>query len=306
MPQSALALDWPTPYSNAVVMNSVAAAGVRGNDPRVREPWNELKRQALTIAARKEERTGTTDAALTLRALIAGGDEPSGAAVAALVARLVKSQRADGWWGPDLDEASPGDLADTMRVVEALRSARLGGAKVPATVWQKSLKRATAEAETKSGRDVPPEYARSFALVNLMTVLVMSKEATLGAKATAFDFRSLPAVRNGLAWLDRHADKPGEWVAVTVSGLDRRAAPVRYWSYLYAVQRLGELLKVDVVGGRRWYAEGVKYLQTLRLENGSFEDLIQRQHDEPVATTAQCVLFLARATAPITDVDDAK
>ncbi len=64
------------------------------------------------------------------------------------------------------------------------------------------------------------------------------------------------------------------------------------------------LLNMEVLGGDRWHAAGARYLLPLQYPDGSFEERSPGHYHGPVRMTVSYLLFLLRATSPITDVKD--
>ena len=94
-------------------------------------------------------------------------------------------------------------------------------------------------------------------------------------------------IRGGWAWLDRN------WA------VDRHPEnPENRWLYyyLYSLERAAVLDRVKRVAGRDWYYEGAVELLVRRNRNGSWG----RGGGSRVAPTCFALLFLKRATAPLT------
>ena len=93
-------------------------------------------------------------------------------------------------------------------------------------------------------------------------------------------------VLGGWAWLDRN------W------GLDRnphKGGNSWYYYYLYSLERAGELMRVKRVGGRDWYFEGAVQL----LARQDAKEGYWGKKKEHIAETCFALLFLKRATAPL-------
>ncbi|MEE8104903.1 MAG: hypothetical protein V3T86_05155 [Planctomycetota bacterium] len=95
------------------------------------------------------------------------------------------------------------------------------------------------------------------------------------------------AVLGAWLWMDRH------WSMARAPG----HVPATYWHYyyLYSVERAAILDRVKRVGDRDWYFEGAAFLLDTQRESGSWG----REDADPV-TTCFALLFLKRATAPLT------
>jgi len=93
-------------------------------------------------------------------------------------------------------------------------------------------------------------------------------------------------ILGGWAWLDAH------W------GMDRhpeKTAGDWYYYYLYSLERAGVLGGVKRVGGKDWYFEGATELLARQLDDGSW-----KERGDDLAHTCFALLFLKRATAPLT------
>lgn len=297
------ALEKPTLFSNADVLWTLVVVGVDRNDPRLAKAWEVLREQAGEIVAGTAEYSGTQACAQAVRALAAGGEDPKGALLRGLVDKLVKGQHASGWWGDSLDGKDEDEALDSLMAVEALRVARVKGAKVSRAVWQKILRAASSEFDGKGPAGMKSGFMTATEVLSNMALVVMAKEGSLGAKATAFDYTTLPAIKKGLAWLDRFFDIRKE-PAFVKGAVYRKSSDAGYSAYLFAVERLAMLLNIEVLAGERWHVTGARHLRTIQFKDGSFEETSPAHLNGPVRTTTSCVLFIARATMPVTDVDD--
>ena len=291
-------LEKPTLFSNADVLWTLSVAGIGRDDARVKPAWDFLLRRAKALADSKADE-GIQAASLALRALIAGREDPKSPVVTGLVRRLCAAQRADGLWGEDLVGTGKGDPWSSIFPVESLRMASLAGARVPPETWSRALAGALGSFDSiaKSGRRRGwvdgTDVASSTALV------VLAKAGTLGNRSANLDaYRAIPAVQRGLAWLDRHFDVREEPV-VSSGALVRDGSDAGYAAYLYAIQRLGQLLSIEVLAGERWHSTGARHLATLQRADGSWEEESGRLNG-PVRTTGTALLFLLRATPPLT------
>jgi len=99
------------------------------------------------------------------------------------------------------------------------------------------------------------------------------------------------AINGAWAWLDqhwatdRHPHHPGgDWV----------------YYYLYSLERAAILHGVKRIGGRDWYFEGAAQLLARQKEKGGWSKTLKRSEDPSVVQTCLALLFLKRATAPLT------
>lgn len=299
----AMQLEESTPFANAMALWTLAVAGRGKDDPELSGAWKALREDAATLVAGTDGYVGAQAASLTLRALVMGGEDVKGPLIKGLIDRILKGQHADGLWGGDLlDLKEETDLLDSLFVVEGLRTARLKGAKIPGAVWNKTLRGATAhlEGRTLSGKT---EWLTGTTVASAVALVVMAKEGSLGSRATAFDYREMPPVKRGIAWLDRHFDIIQE--PCFASGVKSpRSSDAGYMAWLFSIQRLGMLLSTDELGGERWYARGVRHLKSVQYRDGSFEERSPTALNGALRTTSGAILFLLRATPPITNSSD--
>ncbi|MCE9636176.1 MAG: hypothetical protein K8T90_10780 [Planctomycetes bacterium] len=122
--------------------------------------------------------------------------------------------------------------------------------------------------------------------------IAIARHELLRMKAKSFGMKDQAAaeqlILGGWAWLDRH------W------GVDRHPLhPGGEWYYywLYALERAGILTNVLRVGNRDWYFDGAMEILARQKEDGSWDE---RGGNEHTTETCFALLFLKRATAPIT------
>lgn len=290
----------PIPFSNAMALWTLGSAGHDMEDPDIRRARDELLRSADQFVAGTAEYMGSQGVSLTLRAVLAAGEDPKGPRVRGLVDRLVKGQRPSGFWSDSLTELVDDSSLDTLFVAEALRAARLRGARVPGAVWTKLLRGASSLVDGKY-LSAKNEWLIGTDVASGVALVIMAKEGTLGANATGFDYASLPQVTRGVAWLDRYFDILAE--PQFSNGVRRpETSDAGYMAWLFSVQRLGMLLRTEELGGTRWYAEAVRHLLKIQYSDGSFEERSRYALNGALRTTCGAILFLVRATPPITDV----
>ena len=98
------------------------------------------------------------------------------------------------------------------------------------------------------------------------------------------------AVQNGLAWMaenftvTKHPSEMFPWLAYN----------------LYAIERLGVFAETEMIGKHAWYREGASFLLDSQKPDGSW--LLSTQYTFPAYDTCLAILFLRRATRPLTDV----
>ncbi len=100
------------------------------------------------------------------------------------------------------------------------------------------------------------------------------------------------AMLDGFAWL-------GRYFTVRVNpGRAPFMGGSYHYTYLYALERCGDLANREVIGGRSWYAEGARYLLAHQSESGAFIDRTC-MNPKDVMGTAFALLFLTRASKPV-------
>jgi hypothetical protein len=108
-------------------------------------------------------------------------------------------------------------------------------------------------------------------------------------------------VRGGMNWVTNHFTV-GENPGITQFGWNRKC--FQYY-YLYALERLGVLYGTEYFGRHRWYTEGAKLLLEEQKPDGFWNTGTwdgDTAGPKPVWDTCFALLFLKRATRPLTDV----
>ncbi|MFQ5845625.1 MAG: hypothetical protein ACE5JG_11625, partial [Planctomycetota bacterium] len=154
------------------------------------------------------------------------------------------------------------------------------------------------------------DHARGFPYIAGSNVLAY-RYATGGM--TAAGLSSLILIRQELR--HRGADPPIDraildafaWLGRNFR-IDRNPgyAPWQRGSYafcwLYALERSGDLMGREVIGGHSWFAEGARHLLELQRPDGAFVDrTCMRPRD--VLGTCFALLYLSRASRPISGGD---
>jgi hypothetical protein len=300
--EQAMPLDGPSAFANALALWTLSLAGRDKDDPELAGAWKALRDSGAAFVAGTEEEMGTQAAGLTLRALVSGGEDPKGPLVKGLVDRLCKAQRPSGFWGDGLVDAPTDDPLDTLFVAESLRVARVRGARVPIATWQKLLRGASSLLDARS-LSPKSDWLIGSDVASAVALAIMAKEGSLGSRATAFDYASMPQVQKGMAWLDRHFSIEEEPQFSRGAKRDD-VSDSGFMAWIFSVQRLGMLLRTEELGGRRWYADAVRHLRSVQYKDGSFEERSRYALNGALRTTCGALLFLLRATPPITAAQD--
>lgn len=300
-PSAALGAPIPASvYSNALVIGSLAAAHVSSDKPVVSSAIAALEKQVHELLESKEAVKSATvqEAAHALRALVGAGHAPDHPLVLGLVKRLVAAQRPGGYWADDLVSAEPGDAFQSLFAVEALWLAQRRGSKVASDVWTRALAAGLKVGVLAKKTKKRGSFVTGTTIASSAALILMAK-AGAGGRASVEDYRAIPQVVQAMAWLDRYFDMDREPTLVE-GALERGPGDAGYTTWLYAIERLGRLLSIEEFGGRRWYAEGCRRVISLQLKNGEFEELQPGRLNGPVRTTTSTLLFLSKATPPLT------
>jgi hypothetical protein len=197
---------------------------------------------------------------------------------------------------------TPGDLSNTQFAILALRA--VGDARIepPEATWQAALDHLLAVQRedggwgyVRQGRQDDASYASLTAASVVSVALCLNALGRRNARTHA-------AVRKGLKWLDEH------WRPDRNAGIDQsRTIPPLTWQlyHLYAIERVGSVLNRRKVAGTSWFAAGAEWLLGAQHGDGRWEeprvdDAGTRRAYLTVADTCFGILFLARATPPLT------
>jgi hypothetical protein len=294
----------PSLFSNSYVLWALASAGVKMEHPRVSSAWKMLREQMKSVLSGRDDDPTTQSVAIGLRALVLGGEDPEGPLIPAVIKLLEKHQRRNGFWHEDLYAEEDGNAYTSLYAIESLWMAHTKGAKVSGQTWRKAYQAANRSIKVSGPADMMKKgsFVTATRVASNTALVILAKAGTLGKKSGTFDYGSIKAVRGGLAWLDRYwniAEQP-----VFKSGARRRAnRDAGYGVYLFSMQRLGMLLEIDELGGERWYPKGAAELRARQHEDGSIRERGSRPLNDPVVMTVAGVLFLVRATSPVTGGD---
>jgi hypothetical protein len=284
-------------FANADTLWTLASVGIDRNDRRVSRAWDVLCTQSSDIISARNKKMTTQGAAQALRALVSGGEEPDGPLVTGLIKVLVDAQAKNGLWPKPLT-GRDGRAFDALFALESLRIAGRKGARVPSVVWGKALRGANSSFTLANVRGMG-DWLSATNVASSTALIIIAKAGTLGKRAIGFNYRGIPQVQAGLQWLDRYFDVRHE--PVFVKGARRRkTTDSGYSAYIFAIQRLAMLLNIEELGGEHWHTTGARHLRSIQFPDGSFEETSRGAINGPVRTTTSAVLFLVRATPPIT------
>jgi hypothetical protein len=240
--------------------------------------------------------------------------------MADLAKRLIRFQARNGGWRyypDDFHSGGRADVSSTQFALLALSTASRCGYDVPAEVFEKA-RFFLLQSQQKKGHRVPraihvpggPEdaldRARGFPYIagsDVMPYRRISGGMTAAGVASlllvrdelgAEDDEDLEqAILDGFAWL-------GRYFTVRVNpGYQPFLQGSYHFTYLYAVERSGDIARREVIGGRSWFVEGANYLLSIQREDGAFVDATC-MNPKDVLGTAFALLFLTRAHRPVT------
>jgi hypothetical protein len=291
----------PTIFSNAETLWALIVAGVPKDNPKIKASWEVLLRDVNKVVSSGGADTGVQEGAFLLRAWLVGGGDPAGDVAKKLADLVAAAQRPSGLWNDNLDGTGDAEnILDSLIAVEALHVARSRGVKVPSSCWSKAFAAGGAAFGARGPSKAAAGRLDAIEVASNLALIVIAKAEMLGDKAATFDFTSIPDVQAGLAWLDRHFDITRVPVFIN-GGKAHQKGGGCYFAWLFALQRLAMLLKVDEVGGENWHASGSKHLKGLQRGDGSFEEKPPYGANWSVRSTTDALLFLVRATVPVTD-----
>jgi len=272
----------PRPGCNALCVYALVKSGVAARHNAVRRAIANLETSPPAM---------TYDVACLLLALTAL-DQPEHAG---WIERLVRQLMA---WQEQGDFGYPGgaDLSNTQYAALGLWAAARDGAEVPREVWE-DLAAATLEYAQEDGgfayrKELRRVLTSSSAATGSMTtagvgVLAICAERLerAGGAPRKLGQRVERATQRGLDWIERNFS-----VVENPPGRGHLAY------YLYGLERVGALAGVTHFGRHDWYREGAEHLVRSQAREGHWGGRLGAGPEQ----TAFCLLFLRRATNPVT------
>lgn len=219
-----------------------------------------------------------------------------GAAPAAPAARIVVKRRSTTYAG----EGPKGDFSNTQFAVLGLRACRDAGVDVPAETWKAALGYLRAFQRPDGGWGYVVGGAQDEASYASLTCAGVCSAAIALHATGVKDPKADPLVAKGLAWMRKHSS------VAENTGIDKSAVagPSPWQCYhLYSLERAARVLGLAEVGGKPWYPAGAAWLLGAQQGDGRWDDSGQtddKHRHLAVADTCFALLFLARATRPLT------
>ncbi|MSR63538.1 MAG: hypothetical protein EXS08_13955 [Planctomycetes bacterium] len=251
-----------------------------------------VQQALLQLEARPADRTYSL--ACQVFAVAALQDPARQGWLAKMTEQLLAWQQADGGWSYPGDQT---DLSNTQYAALALRAALRAGVEIPAAAWteladfalrhQESRRKSELEAgfSYTPGNDAGYTGSMTTAGIGMLAIC----RAAHGERMSPQQRQATEAgIEAGVAWLEKH------W---TVTQNPNKGDYHLY--YLYGLERVGSLLEREKLGSHAWYTEGAQFLVHAQEASGAWPGT--------QAETCFALLFLARATGPVTgEVHDAR
>lgn len=195
-----------------------------------------------------------------------------------------------------------GDFSNTQYALLGLHACREARIQIPKETWEAALAYHQKYQQEDGSYGYVMKGEQDEAGYASLTAA-----GTVGAALCVFGTgkknpKSHPVVKKSLKWLQKR------WVPEENAHLDQSAIiPPSTWQYyhLYAIERVGRILNLKKIGKRDWYAEGARWILDNQRSDGSWKDPggDTTAEDPPylhTAATCFAILFLARATPPLT------
>jgi squalene-hopene/tetraprenyl-beta-curcumene cyclase len=260
------------------------------------------------------EPTHTYGTAVSLMALAATGDVDRRARMERLLEILLALEAGEtGRWDYPWTSGRS-DLSNTQVAVLGLSAAQHAGLEVPKRLWSRVVDGAldfqTEPAATKgarSGSGGAPAAGFRYEPGGGEGPSGSLTCAGIAVTALAADGLGTSLAAGTRSKIERSQELALEWLAQHWS-LDGNPGgnPAFHYYYLYALERVGSLLRVETIAGHDWYSEGVLQLLKEQRPDGSWHVdgwSTWPPAPMPVANTCFGLLFLRRATRVSTGID---
>lgn len=181
------------------------------------------------------------------------------------------------------------DLSNTQYGVLGMRAAALHGVKVPPEFWEKSAQAVLAlSTDEGSGAYAPLGFHYNA------TAKPTGSMTAAGSVVLAICDEQLSG-KGKSGSLQNMARRGAEWIGANWQVAKNPREAVDRWNiyYLYGVERVGSLLKTELMGRHKWYREGATALVEMQGAKGEWTT----SYKEPVPNTCFALLFLNKATA---------
>jgi hypothetical protein len=204
-----------------------------------------------------------------------------------------------------LDLRVKGDISNTQFAVLALKTCADAGIEIPKETWSAALSYVQTTQNLDGGwgycfggEKDPSSYA-SMTCAGVTTMAICRH--ALGHKDVTKD----TPVKVAVAWLGKtfRADRNANVENGQITDPNRWL-----FYYLYSIERVGVILGLESLGKEKWYPAGAKHLLEKQMDNGSWWTGAKPAASEMDITADTCfaILFLTRATPPLTPTEGKK
>jgi hypothetical protein len=204
-----------------------------------------------------------------------------------------------------LDIKVNGDISNTQFAVLALKACADAGIEVPRDTWSAALAFVQVNQNPDGGwgycyggEKDPASYA-SMTCAGVTTMAICRH--ALGHKDVVKD----TPIKVAVGWLAK-SFRPDKNANVEKGHI---TDPERWlFYYLYSIERTGMILGLETLGKEKWYPAGATYLLSKQKEDGSWWTgaLPKAVEMDVTADTCFAILFLTRATPPLTATEGSK
>jgi hypothetical protein len=220
-----------------------------------------------------------------------------------LTSLLIRWQKEGGDFGyPKNHNTTRADLSNTQYAALGLWMAQKHKFKIPGAIWRKLLR------GTLDYREKPRDVATKRTGKHTVSAGKM-KIAGFGYRPRGKPTGSMTAAgvsilqmckiglgenlgRGDRSKIDDAVEMGLGWLGYNFSVTKNPGHGAWLYYFLYGLERVGSLTRVEQMGDRWWYIEGAKYLVAEQERDGMW-----KYRDQPEGKTAFALLFLRRATS---------
>jgi hypothetical protein len=227
-------------------------------------------------------------------------DDKPGSSQAAIVIKRSPITRT-------LNLKSRGDISNAQFAVLGLKACSDAGIEIPKATWEAALRYFLTTQNQDGGWGYYFNGMKDKSYASMTSAGVCSV-AICRAGLRQHDPQKDKSVQAGLIWLGQNF-KADDNANATKSHV---ADPTRWlYYYLYSIERAGRIAGVDEIGKQKWYPVGAKYLLQQQKADGSWWTGIPGEQwkqagDIETADTCFAILFLTKATPPLTISEDTR
>jgi hypothetical protein len=234
--------------------------------------------------------------------------------IAEIAQFIIAQQDASGFWDYPPPERRAGDTSITQYGLLGLWSAAHSGVDVPADVWERAgrwvIRTQNPNGSFQYRPGTSPHTTHGLTAAGAGSLEIIAVNLFPGGKPKAQPAAEVP--KFGVlekVQLDQEKKPPSGAVTIRIDELRAAEAKGVGWLtanfritkvdglpmyYLYALERVASLAAIERVGSHDWYAEGLSYLTSTQLADGSWKS--DSAAEREIAATSFAVLFIMRAT----------